>query len=128
MSRYGRRVSRVLSFRWFAKPWDRGQRAGAGVRRRRSMSIPPGVAPLEDRALLSVSAVVGPMPSQEVLNVQLQSSTAPALAAVTARITEAGGTIQPTSIPGLYRVQGATPNMGRLAAELAADPVVRYAE
>ena len=43
-------------------------------------------------------------------------------------IAAMGGTIQPTSIAGLYEISGLTSNMSVLAAKLQASSVVQYAD
>ena len=50
-----------------------------------------------------------------------------ALASLTQMITTAGATIQPTTISGLYVLQGPSSNVSQLAAELSANPAVQYA-
>ena len=43
-------------------------------------------------------------------------------------IAAEGATVQPTTISGLYTVEGPTANIGQLATELAANPAVEYAQ
>ena len=43
-------------------------------------------------------------------------------------ITAEGATVAPTTISGLYTVQGPTANMGQLAADLSTNPAVEYAQ
>src|SRR5438552_294472 len=129
MSHHGRRAGRILSFGWFAKPWDRGHRAGStSGRRRRRTGLWAGPDTLETRTLLSVSAVVGPMPDLETLNVQFQPGVGGDLSRWTSLITAAGATIQPTLIAELYQIRGPVPDMGQLAQVLSVDPAVQYAE
>ena len=79
--------------------------------------------------MLSVSAVIGPLPSssmaapaQETLNLQLQTDSTETLSQLTALVSAQGATIQATTVSGLYELQGPTANMSELARELAANP------
>ena len=85
--------------------------------------------------MLSVSAIVGPLPSsltaapaQATLNLQLQAVAPSALAALTPLITADGATIQATTVAGLYELQGPAAKMNQLASLLAANSSVQYAQ
>jgi hypothetical protein len=78
--------------------------------------------------MLSVSAVAGPMPALETLNVQLQPGPGGSLSQLMPPITAAGATVQSTTISGLYEVQGPSASMAALAQQLSASSAVPYAD
>jgi hypothetical protein len=73
---------------------------------------------LEQRVLL-VSSVQ--------LDLQLAPNAGAALSSLTQMIATAGATIQPTTISGLYVIEGPLANGPQLAAELSLNPAVQYA-
>ncbi|MHB1561204.1 MAG: S8 family serine peptidase, partial [Isosphaeraceae bacterium] len=89
-----------------------------------------GIDHLETRTMLSAtpmpSPIMGPPPAgtQETLNLQLQPGPAGSLAAVAPLIAADGGTVEPTTVPGLYTVQVPGIDAGPLATALAASPAV----
>ncbi len=84
--------------------------------------------------MLSVSTVMGPMspsapgPASGTFNLQLQPGSAGALSQLMPAIAAEGATVAPTTIAGLYTVQGPTANMGQLAQDLSNDPAVEFAD
>ena len=88
---------------------------------------------LEKRTMLSATAVIGPRPSpsppaEETMDLQLQPGSLAALASLQTLISGNGATIEATTISGLYQLQVPTANMNQLAALLAANPAVQYAQ
>ena len=123
-------------------------------RRRRAVKISPVVIELELRTLLATgllqTAAAASVPIQvasvragdsstetqdssspsapeETLNVQVQPDGASSFASLMPSIAEMGGTLEPTSIAGLYEISGTSSNMGLLAAKLNSSSVVQYA-
>ena len=68
-----RRAARILTFNRFASKRAHSHRGGSTARRRSALGFRPRLDHLETRQMLSTSAVMGPMPSLETLNVQLKS-------------------------------------------------------
>ena len=108
---------------------------GTTAFRRGNAGRPSSQAQVESTANQSTIAsaqVVTPAastpPTTETLNVQLQAGDAGALSQLMPLITAAGATTQPTSISGLYNVQGSSTDMARLASDLSANPAVQYAD
>ena len=89
---------------------------------------------LEKRTLLSVSALIGPIPSstglseQTTFNLQLREGSALALEQLMPLISSAGATVTPTSVSGLYTVQGPAENIGQLTADFSTNPAVEYSQ
>ena len=85
--------------------------------------------------MLSASPIMGPMPSsstsstpaQETLNLQLQPGSSGAISALMPMIAAEGGSVQPTTISGLYTVRVPTADATPLAAALSASPAVASA-
>jgi len=139
MSRHGRRWARILGIRRLIGEGERARRAGANVRRgSHDVRFLMGLDELETRTMPSYSTVIGPMPSpapslttasaDETINLQLRPASALALSQLMPLITAEGATVVPTTISGLYTVQGPTVNIGKLTADLSTNPAVEYAQ
>src|SRR5262245_8024114 len=61
------------------------------------------------------------------LNLQFQPHGAAALSSLTHLITTAGATMSPTTVSGLYVIDGPAATAGQLATALSANPAVQYA-
>ena len=136
MPDHGQPADNLLGLRRTANRHERDRRHGrAGPRDRHGEHIELRIECLETRTLLSVSAVIGPLPAsstpgatQEALNLVLRTNTPESLAQVTTLVAADAATIQATSISGLYELQVPAANMSQLAAALAADSAVAYAQ
>ena len=104
------------------------------MRQRRVRTPALEITHLEQRTLLSVSSILGPMPlattavAPEILNVQIQPGSATALAQLTAQLTAEGATLQATTVSGLYVVQVPVTNVAQVSVDLSASSAVRYAD
>jgi subtilisin family serine protease len=76
---------------------------------------------------VETASTSSPVVTQETLDVQLQPDASRALSQLAPLLATAGATVQPTSISGLYEVSGASAQIGQLASQLSASPLVQYA-
>ena len=135
MMQRGRISDRFLGFERRAKKPVRDHCPGRTAQPdRRGQWIALALDHLETRTMLSVSAIINPMPSsstpapaQETLNLQLQPGSLGASSQLTALITAEGATVQATTVSGLYELHGPAANLDQLALELSANPAVQYA-
>ena len=136
MLHYERSVGRLLPFPWLEKRGACLDRSGRRVRQRRlGNRINLTIDALESRTLLAVAPFVGPVAeppvapalATETLNVQLQPGVAGLSAQLIPLITAAGASVQRTTVPGLYVLQGPTASIGQLAETLISNPAVKYA-
>ena len=132
MSHDGRRPARGPGLHRLVGGWRSHRGSGVGLRRRRSERMRPEVDVLEVRTMLSASPIMGPMPSsttpaQETFNLQLQPGSIGAISDLMPMIAAEGGSVQATTISGLYTVQVPTADATQLAAALSASPAVASA-
>ena len=102
--------------------WMSARLDGATLRpRRRSVRVCVGGNQLETRTMLSVSAVKGsagtvsttPGSLPATFNLQLQPGSAEAFSQLMPLIAADGATVMPTTVTGLYTVQGPPPRTRR---------------
>ncbi len=134
MSDRRQRSDRIRELERTAKSLEQDQRPGQRARRDRlGEKIGLCIDLLEIRALLSVSATIGPLPSsfppaQVTLNLQLEPGSVGAFSQLTPLIAAAGATVQTTTVAGLYELWVPAANMDQTELELAANPAVKYAD
>ena len=137
MSHHDQAAARIHSLRWFLKNTARIARFDRMKGRRRGGErITLSIDHLESRTLLTVSALIGPVPSSppgpvpasETLNLQLMPGATMLSSQLTPLIEAAGASVQTTTVPGLFVLQGTSSSLDKLFALLATNPQVQYAQ